>query len=50
MNKLLRARFAKFTDEPVRKFTPELAVPGKFKACVIVPVEVFAVIVAAFDK
>jgi hypothetical protein len=52
INKLLRAKFEKVAEMEGGKFKNEfeLVTPGKFRACVIVPVEVLARIVAALLK
>ena len=49
-NKFEVALASEIDDPPLGHRRPEDAVPGKFKACVIVPVLVFAVIVAALLK
>ena len=48
--RLLRAKFEKFIETDGTKLMKEFKVPGKLRACVIVPVDVLAVIVAALLK
>jgi hypothetical protein len=52
MNKLEVAKFERRRDCPLPKLIPEAPedAPWTDRACVIVPVEVFDLIVAAFDK